>query len=288
MKNIDQIGKYTGILSLVELGLGSFLHSFKIPFSGMFLSLNQIFLLTISTKEIKDPNSPGLISTASAVLKSLAPAGKKLTPMLAISAQGHLYGFGIIILGQNIFGRILGGVLSSLWSFIQPLAIYIILFGKDLSFMLSYFESKLAKVFNLNQINFIEIFGFLILFKVILAIIIVIGSQFIKQSHVEQYLNWSQKYKMKPKSNQVNSPLKGTLKDMFKPMFLISFILMGLFYFYSTGNYTKVIWNLTKPLAIAFIIFYILRVFPIEKIIGKLRDGKYKMVLNSALEFLKK
>ncbi len=288
MKNIDQIGKYTGILTLVEIGLGSFLHSLKIPFSGMFLSLNQIFLLTISTREIRDPNSPGIISTASAVLKSLAPAGKKLTPMLAISAQGHLYGLGIRVFGQNIFGRCLGGILSSLWSFLQPLTIYLILFGKDLAFMASYYENKLTKVFTTTKINFIDILIYLVLFKVFLAIIIVIGSHFIKQSHVEKYLNWSQKLKFKPTNKQNMSPLKGTLKDMFKPLFLLSFILMGVFYFYSTRNYTKVILNLTKPLAVAFILFYLIRVFPIEKIVAKLRDGKFKLVIHSALEYIKK
>ena len=43
---IDHIGNQAGALSLIEIGLGSFLHGLKIPFSGQFLSLNQGFFLT--------------------------------------------------------------------------------------------------------------------------------------------------------------------------------------------------------------------------------------------------
>ena len=44
-KTIEKISAAAALLSLTEIGLGSLLHSFKIPFAGHFLSLNQGFIL---------------------------------------------------------------------------------------------------------------------------------------------------------------------------------------------------------------------------------------------------
>ncbi len=41
----DNISRFSMQLSLTEIGVGSFLHAFRIPFSGFFLSLNQCFVL---------------------------------------------------------------------------------------------------------------------------------------------------------------------------------------------------------------------------------------------------
>jgi hypothetical protein len=78
--NAEEIGKKAALLSIVEIGLGSFLHAFSIPFAGHFLSLNQGFILTRAAIETNDRRSPGIISAVAALLKSLSPAGKKLTP----------------------------------------------------------------------------------------------------------------------------------------------------------------------------------------------------------------
>ncbi|MFM8268834.1 MAG: hypothetical protein ACKN9V_01485, partial [Pseudomonadota bacterium] len=93
-------GVYAGILSLVEIGLGGLLHGMKIPFAGTFLSLNQGFFLTRLIKlNCFSPDArtlPFRVSNITALLKSLSPAGKKLLPMLAISAQGFLFSFGTL------------------------------------------------------------------------------------------------------------------------------------------------------------------------------------------------
>ena len=80
IKSIEYIASAAAILSLTEIGLGSILHSFKIPFSGHFLSLNQALILgktSLATKEDKSSKfSSAQISLTSSLLKSLSPPEK--------------------------------------------------------------------------------------------------------------------------------------------------------------------------------------------------------------------
>src|SRR5688572_22233186 len=130
------VGRHAALLTVVEVGLGSLLHGLRIPLSGQILSCNQGFLLCRAVKEAgPDERSrflPATISNVAALLKSLSPAGKKLTPMLAISSQGLLFSLGCILLGPNFLGCLLGISLLSLWAFAQPILIAYVLFGSVL------------------------------------------------------------------------------------------------------------------------------------------------------------
>ena len=44
-RKVEILGNYGALLSMIEVGLGSILHSMHVPFSGLFLSLNQGYLL---------------------------------------------------------------------------------------------------------------------------------------------------------------------------------------------------------------------------------------------------
>ncbi|MGZ3720341.1 MAG: hypothetical protein ACXWR1_18480, partial [Bdellovibrionota bacterium] len=142
---IELIGKYSAALSVIEVALGSVLHSFHIPFSGNFLSLNQGFLLCRASVEARQGNLGRVgygISNVSAVLKSLSPAGKKLGPMLSLSVQGLLFSAGEFLFGSNLAGWMLGMALLSLWTFIQPILTYYLFFGSELFKALGYLVEK--------------------------------------------------------------------------------------------------------------------------------------------------
>src|SRR3989344_4245633 len=144
----DILAHDAAILSAVEVGLGSVLHAFHIPLAGQLLSLNQIFLLTRSSHAIF-PNSasrtaPFTISCVAALLKALSPAGKKLTPMIAIAMQGGLFSSGLLLLGANPLGFLFGATLSGLWAFLQPALILLLIFGSTLVDSAKYFLEKVA------------------------------------------------------------------------------------------------------------------------------------------------
>lgn len=265
--NAEEIGKKAALLSIIEIGLGSFLHAFSIPFAGHLLSLNQGFILTRAVIESNDRRAPGIISAVAALLKSLSPAGKKLTPMLAIGMQGQLYNVGLLLLGNNGFGRILGMSLLCLWGFIQPLALYFILYGKSLVEMAEYYANELSKVFTVTPDGFVSILISLVVFKLICGAVVVILAQILKKKKVEQYESWLIS-KHKPQGpKKEGSPWVLAFRDLLSPGFLITWFLMILFYFYSDHLWSADIWMVLRPVAVGYLIFLALRIFPVEKII---------------------
>ena len=286
---MDTNAKFAGVLTIVEIGVGSFLHAFKLPLSGQILSLNQIFILSRASLYSEKKDSPAIISTSAGLLKVLAPAGKKLTPMLAITAQGHLYSFGLFLFGINIIGRIVGALMSSTWAFIQPITIYFILFGEDLIFMTNYYLSKIQKIYPIETESLFYILAFVIITKMIIAILTVLIATNISTSRFEKYIEFSTKYKNrgKKKKKMTYSPSKGALKDLFSPILILSFVLLAIFYFYSKSDYTTIIWLTLRPVALAYLIFYVIRIFPIEKVALKMKDGKYKETILNTIEYIK-
>lgn len=266
--NPDDIGKKAAYLSIVEIGLGSLLHAFSVPFAGHVLSLNQGFILTRAAMETNDRRAPGIISAVAALLKSLSPAGKKLTPMLAIGMQGQLYSLGLLLLGNNGFGRILGMSLLGLWGFIQPLALYFILYGNTLVEMVEYYSAELRRAFRFSQDDLISILIAIIVLKLIAGAVVVILAQVLRKKKVEQYETWLiSKHRRREEASEKSAPWILALRDLFSPVFLITWVMMLLFYFYSHHVWAADIWVLLRPVALGYLIFLGLRIFPVERIV---------------------
>jgi hypothetical protein len=302
--NIKFIGKKAGVLSLVELGLGSFLHSIKFPMTGYFLSLNQSLVLTKSTLESAQIKEIGLvnrksqafnISTIVALLKTLSPAGKKLTPMLAISVQGLLFSLGLFIGGINYFGLILAGILLSLWSFIQPFMIYYVLFGDQLFNILIFFEKKLLRIIDFNRQELLLVFCIYISLKLILSIMTTLLAYKISPSQWKNYqdslIKIAKRKKVNiSKQNDLNIFIL-TLKDLFNPMFIFSMLLTCIFYIYVEGPNVKVIWPILRPIAIGFILFFIIRFILSNNNVNQRLKKRFKktfLILEEASKLIQK
>ncbi|MBA3721107.1 MAG: hypothetical protein H0W88_01730 [Parachlamydiaceae bacterium] len=286
--NIDHIGTYAGLLALTELSCGSIIHSLHLPFSGYLLSLNQIFILTIASRENTSFSfryNSMMISGVATVLKSLAPIGKKLTPMLAISMQGLLFNVGILIFGNSSLGRLLGACLSSFWGFIQPLFLYYLIFGKSLYEAIVGIVKDIGTYLLLEENTIYFIFlGFVIL-KMILAITIVILTPYLSTKWMTTFNNKTKTSFIlkKEEETKIISPLRGAFKDICKPVFLILVMGTTLFFFLLQKDYTAIVWNLLRPLAIGFITFYFIRWIPMERLIGWL-EKKQKNAFSSSLK----
>jgi hypothetical protein len=263
------VGEGAAVLSLIEIGLGGVLHTFHIPLAGQALSLNQGFLLTRYSRAAEhtsaDPFVSSRISTTAAILKSLSPAGKKLTPMLAIQTQGLLFNFGTITFGRNAFGYCFGMILLSLWAYVQPLLIYVLIYGK------TFFDI-------LNTSPFLVWTGVaFVLIKCILGIGLVALAYLLPEEIFQKYRSYliakAQKkiptLSSAPSANLSRAThlqsLKGALHDLMRLPFLISLIITAGFFIYSESSHSTIIWGLLRPIAVAFIIFYLVRIFPVEK-----------------------
>lgn len=278
---IQECGNSAAGLSLIEIGLGSLLHSFKVPFSGHFLSLNQASFLTSVLLKNKNKLSriellklPLSISLVTALLKSLAPAGKKLTPMLGISMQGLLYSLGLVILGPNWFGIYLAMCLLSLWAFVQPFAIYYILIGKDLIYMADYYNNKLSSVFSFPSNWLWYLLISIIIFKLLIVSILFAGFKKWGDDFSQDYFKKISTYQLKPKT--ASTAFRGALKDISQPIFIFSALLISIFYYYSNSDHSIIIWKLLRFFAGGFILFYLIRKVPMERLVKYLKTSKWK------------
>ena len=259
-KNLDQnIIEKSVQLSLIEVLLGSFLHVAKVPFSGHFLSLNQGYFLGTSIKEIKgrlDAFKTVIeISMVTSIMKALSPAGKKFGPMMSISMQGLLFSLGILLFGVNQLGRSIGMIFLSLWAFFQPLITYFLIYGTDLPKAFTYYLKKLNKYIDVTPQTIITVIATLVTIKCTLALIV----SFMKTERYEKLLN-----KLSLKTNmkilkKSKTPMQGVLKDILNPTFILSFALMGVYFFFTGEATALVIWKVLRALAIACIIFYLAR-----------------------------
>ncbi len=259
------IGIYAALLSLTEIGIGSTLHAFHIPFTGFFLSLNQIALLS-HTKGTK--TAPIEISTIAAILKTLSPVGKKLTPMLALTMQGLLFG-----LGNVIGGRILGALLASLWGFIQPVLILTIIFGDNLWIALSKATDQI-----------LPLVLFAITIKCLLAVSIAIYAPRIPLRLFERFIR-----PLSPPQKTTNNIFLGALRDLFKPLFLLSLTFVIVVFYFMDVSQEVLLWTIFRPLASGYLFFILMRILPLDKLVGfieKRGETRFTRSLKEAISII--
>jgi len=307
---IDSAGKGAAILSAAEVGLGSILHGFKVPFSGHFLSLNQSFLLSRAVLAAREERGarllPAVISNVAAVLKSLAPAGKKLTPMLAISAQGVLFSFGTFVFGTGLPGLILGSVLLGTWAFIQPALIYYLIFGNTLLEAAEYFTQKTVGTAPVIDGSIVWIVTTIIGTKIFLSAGVAISAYFLPESWAGKYqdklLRSGSHLKKTVSYQDIDLIKKGivtrsirtsaslALIDLLNPFFIFSISLSALFFIYVEAPIGKLIWALLRPLAAGFILYFLIRHVSFDWLIRMLERSRFQSFgrsLETALRALK-
>lgn len=265
------ISYYASLQSLVEVGLGSFLHAFHIPFSGHALSLNQGLILTQACQKTESRKEAiaiaNGISIITAILKSLSPMGKRLTPMLAISMQGVLFSLGLFILGNNILGLILGMTLLSLWSFVQPLLFAYLFFGEKLFLAVEKLWLDLAEKLSLSPEYGIKLLIAFILLKISLGWIVAIIGWKYPTWVTEKYFTQIMKYRdftvQKIKNKKSQTAPQGALKDLLNPWMLISLgLTIGFMILTEKSDYFQIFVYSLRVIAIAYLVFFILRAFP--------------------------
>lgn len=300
-KKVEIVGHYGAALSLIEIGLGSLLHAFKVPFSGALLSLNQGYILcraAISSKELpKNLWITYSVSNVAAVLKSLSPAGKKLGPMLSLSMQGLLFNLGIVIFGINPVGLCIGMSLLSVWTFIQPVITYYLFFGNELFKAIKYLYDKTLPYHGLKPESLMWIFIGVVVTKMFAAFILGIiawrtkGSEIYSAHYDEELIKLARDKGVKISADKNSAPSSKhaawlAVKDLFRPLFLISLVMTALFLYFSQHDFGQIGWYLLRPIAIGFIFFYFSRTLTLDRWLLKMQNGKlrsFSMACQTAL-----
>lgn len=247
-------------LSITEIGVGSIGHGFKIPLTGQVLSLNQLgFLLNAVNRDHLKKSAVFEISGIAAILKSFSPAGQKIGPMLSIAMQGFLFWLSLSVFGIGVVGQSIGAVFLSLWAFIQPFITLFLIYGFDLTKLVEFYSEKIRSDYSFLALTLLYGFILILVVKLIAALTLVVLSRFYGKNIKIVSIPKVETMVIQQVSNQSGSALVGAIKDLTKPLFLLSFTLILIFLWQMNGSLGQKIWMGLRPLAIAFIIFYLLR-----------------------------
>lgn len=287
ISSLDRISSYAAILALSEMGLGGFLHALKVPFTGTILCANQIFLLSKASLEGAAKWETGSISVIGALLKSLSPIGKKITPMIALFMQGALYNVALLLFGNNVIGRLAGALLAMLWSILQPLFFYYILYGNLFLETMIAGSRELSKSLHLADNSFLYAFGALTAIKLFLGVSAVYAASRISAQAMERYLKKiARPLQNRPPASKIKHPIYWAIQDLFKPLFLISASATGLFLFWKEMEYGTLIEHLLRTFGLGFLCFFALRSIPLHYLLkgSSLFQGAWEKTLNRMQE----
>lgn len=286
--NAKEIGVFATVLATTELGLGSVLHALHIPFSGQFLSLNQLFCLNSALRSIpNDKHACTWISLIAASLKSVSPVGKKLTPMLAIAMQGALFNAGA--LAGGVFGRLLGATLMALWGFVQPVLVYTLIFGEAFWTTFQSLNNSLTELWGISDSLFISLWIGAIFLKVIVAWGIVLMPISLGDKYTNRLKKLSSRFPLyKPPSQREKSLLWTIIrKDFCNPTFLTVLIGVSAVSFATQESLAWWGWQLFRCISVGFIFFFLMRAFPLQRMIKKIEHfPKFRKGVEIVLENL--
>lgn len=263
-------------LTLVEVGFGALLHGLHIPGSGSFLSLVQGYFLCLASRASVVASStrlaPIYISSIGSLLKTLAPAGKKLGPMLAISVQGILFNLGTLLFGRNRVGETVGMLLLAPWSFAQQLFMLYLFFGYELIEAALFVVHKIDITFGIPERYFLNFGLAFIATKVLLAALV----PFLVSGKINALSeNFLRKIPSIPKRDNL-SVSRGIARDMTRPLFLFSLTLLILYLVFTESDHAVLLVKVLRPIATAAVIFWISRSPIVTRLSSQLRkSGKF-------------
>jgi len=190
------------------------------------------------------------------VPKSLSPAGKKLTPMFAISVQGLLFSLAQLLGGVSLLGHILGVWLISLWSMSQPILLGWVLNGDP------FIQALLLAIRSFSpNYGYALLLGYIALI-LSMGLVLVILSRRLSQDRWDRYQD---------RLSQVSGNNKRLRKIPFPLVGLGSVLVTYAFLFYTESAHARSIWIWIRPLAILILFWLLVRVVPLDGLITQLK-----------------
>lgn len=129
--DFERIGWFGAAAGALEVGAGSIVHGINLPLGGLGMVSTQCILLTQAAEGLREPSRVAWVAQIAAGLKALSPAGQRIRPMVAISMQGWLYALALRVFGWNVFAVVLAGALMGTWAGSQGVLLQWLLIGTD-------------------------------------------------------------------------------------------------------------------------------------------------------------
>ena len=133
------VAAVAGLWGAVEVTLGGFLHTIRMPMVGLVMGAGQVAYLAATRRLARRTawaaahggSCRGFVAAVSVVaagVKAMVPAGALVSPAAAIVVQGLLMELAYLVLPEML-ASVAGGALAMMWSLIQTVVSQVVLFG---------------------------------------------------------------------------------------------------------------------------------------------------------------
>ena len=287
----EKIGAFAGIGGLVEVGLGSTLHAYKIPLKGHFLSSLQNLLLISFGKAL---NGRGLvrISFISAMLKAFSPMGGTLRPMLFIFLQGTMFALPTLLLGWHAVSVLAGSVLMGSVTLGISLSMDYLIFGQSIFEAAQSGVGHLLGSLGLESPSLSELLIFAFLLRAAASVVIwcvaYFGDVLPAVSHVADIAfrkrnaraaSVSPTSSNRKRSSSATAALFGILRPGFLAAFLLSMLLIRFFTDLSSAELTT---TAIRGLCISYLGFLLMHRIDVRALGARL-DKRFDLDLEKSL-----
>jgi hypothetical protein len=175
-------------------------------------------------------------------------------------------------------------ILLSIWSFVQPLLIYYLFFGDNLFKAIDYLFKKVIPFEGFTIEILFRFFLALVLLKMVMSFLIVViifkekttGTTTFGLLKKLEGLDFRFKDQVVTKEMKSKNPIFLAFRDLIQPLFVVSMIMTGVFLYWSEGQASSTLWILLRPIALAFLFFYVSRTLVIENFLKKYENGRFK------------
>ena len=125
----SQTAAFGALWGGVEITLGSFLHSLRLPFGGVLLAATGALLLVAARQILPQRGSTLAVGVVAALCKSISPGGIILGPMIGIATEALLVELALLVAPRARASAALAGALAALWALSQKLVSQTVFFG---------------------------------------------------------------------------------------------------------------------------------------------------------------
>lgn len=225
----ERMGVFAGVAGLVEVGLGSLLHVWRLPLKGHLLAAIQNVLLVTFGRVL---GGRGLvrISLVSAMLKAFSPAGGRLRPMLYIFLQGGAFALPVRLLGWNLLAALAGSILMGWLTLLLSLASKVVTFGQSILEAYASAAALLGSLVGVSSMSVWQLVVFLMAVKAALAVVITLVTYNGRLAPVIERLRRlgarlvPAPAEAEPERRSLRGAALGAARDLVRPRFLLGFI----------------------------------------------------------------
>lgn len=290
-----RVGACAGLGGLIEIGLGSLLHTARVPLKGHFLAYLQTVMM-VSFGRLLRGRGLFSIGTLMAMLKAFSPAGNTVRPMIYIALQAWAFSLPALLLGWHLFSALLGAVLLNSLTLALSLAVDTLIFGRGFLTALGNLMNTVGGWFGLSFASWQAGLLFLFALKAAVALPLALAAWWFDLTapllHIGQKTGaWM---RPRPSSNPARrtwrSSLRGALGDLLRPAFLLGFLLSVLIvWFFARLHSDELVFLALRGASIAFLGFALLRrldVAALQKALAKRFSPNMSAALAQAVRML--